>query len=232
MKGPTLCSTLIYYAATILLIFVITMNPLLKDGDIWPNMKDLKSDVHRVLETSFVSPFMRNLMLQALDDKHIHGAASFRGWDGSEHDKSACDCMRDFASPSIVKVHKNTQCDSKYQQDSCTVQNAMDFALDGKGSVTDGSEAQLQRMSLVADINSNDVRIRNRQDPMLNQFQQYVNSASLNVNANLTSQTNLKNFIDNYCSVAGYEDKYMPDIRDPDTVEVYLTEQRRRCPLP
>jgi hypothetical protein len=31
MKGPTLCSTLIYYATTILLIFVITMNPLLKD---------------------------------------------------------------------------------------------------------------------------------------------------------------------------------------------------------
>ena len=312
MKGSTLCSTVIYYAATIVLIFVITMNPLLKDdhdthlqdiiptrvsvkrlinplqrnmnenshkmmeidgaskdknvyryirdeifhenridsistdkvspfhkatllmgcyGDLWPKHEKVPSVLAGVIGQSFQKPFMVNLILQALDDRYAQSYHGLRGWDGAKYDKSACDCMRDFASPSFIHVTEDTKCDSKYQQDSCAVQNTMDYALDGKGVGTNGSFVELQRMSLVADIQSTDVRVRNRQDPMMNEYQKYYDEEQFNLNALLTTKPELNKFIDNYCLVVGYRDEYMPDIQDDGKLDRYLKEWRRKCPF-
>lgn len=312
MKGPTLCSTVIYYAATLVLIFVITMNPLLKDdhdthlqdiiptrvsikrlinplqrnmnenshklmeingaskdknaytyirddifnenkidsistdkvspfhkatllmgcyGDLWPKHEKVPSVLASVIGQSFQKPFMVNLILQALDDRYAQSSPGLRGWDGATHDKSACDCMRDFASPSFVHVMKDAKCDSTYQQDSCAVQNTVDYALDGRTTGTNGSYAELQRMSLVADIQETDVRVRNRQDPMMNEYQKYYDEEQFNLNDKLTTKADLKKFIDNYCLAAGYRDEFLPDIRDENQLSRYTNEWKRKCPF-
>jgi hypothetical protein len=310
MRGPTLCSTVIYYAATIVLLLVITLNPLLRDdhdthiqdiiptrvsikrlinplqrimnenphklmeitgankdkkvytyirddifhedkidsistdkvspfhkatllmgcyGDLWSKHEKAPSVLAGVVGESYQKPFMVNLILQALDDRYAQSSPGLRGWDGATHDKSACDCMRDFASPSFVHVMKDAKCDSKYQQDSCAVQNTLDYALDGKSTGTNGSSFELQRMSLLVDMNRADVRVRNRHDPMMTEYQTFFTAENFNVNDLLTTKPELKKFIDNYCLVAGYRE-IISSIQDEKQFDKYEHEYNRKCP--
>lgn len=111
-----------------------------------------------------VKDFAMNFLLQALEDRR-EGSA-FNLYDlqsammnnnisqltgahsGSGHDKSACSCLKDFASPSlfhlgnlklanndIVAVQsaaKDVTCKHRsYMNDACSVQRVLDYALDG-----------------------------------------------------------------------------------------------------
>lgn len=314
MKGPKLCSTIMYYAATVALIFLIMMNPLLRDdhdthlqdiiptrvsikrlinplqrdmndnphlrlevdgasknknvykyirdeifhedgiediskdtvspfhkatmlmgcyGDLWPKNEKFPSVLASVVGQSFEKPFMFNLMLQALDDHYGHSTPGFRGWDGVKYDKSACDCMRDFASPNFMHVRKDVKCEDSLHHDSCSVQNMIDYALDGTGLPTNGSLTQLQIMSLVTVRTEGTSRFRNRQDPMLYEFQRYYDEAGLSssLTALLTTKPNLKLFIDHYCLVAGYRPEFMPDIKDEEKLARFINRYNRQCPF-
>jgi hypothetical protein len=125
---------------------------------------------------------------------------------------------------------KDAKCDSKYQQDSCAVQNTLDYALDGKGTGTNGSSFELQRMSLLVDMNQADVRVRNRYDPMMTEYQAFALAESFNMNDLLTTKPELKKFIDNYCLLVGYRLEFDPDIQDEKQIDRYLREKKRKCP--
>jgi hypothetical protein len=80
-------------------------------------------------------PIFYNFMLEALDQFNLHkkiGDVNF----SSIHDKSACSCLRDFATPSLLQVLENNdaKCDpygkNDYQYDTCTMQELLDYTID------------------------------------------------------------------------------------------------------
>ena len=192
-------------------------------GDLWPKHKEtVHADLGQVLIPDYEKPFMRNLILQALDDNYAQ-TTGFRGWDGSMHDRSACGCMKDFASPNLLQYKKALKCELKYEQDSCLVQNHIDYALDGDGPPVNGSLTQLQEMAL---INSKQHR-RNRPDPLVSEYSTYL--ATLPA-GKVSTNKGLWDFIDKYCYVIGY--KNIEDQRIPDELlyDLYRKEQKRKCP--
>jgi hypothetical protein len=116
------------------------------------------------IDHATVKDFAMNFLLQALEDRRegsafsvydLHRAMSSNNISqlagtppGSGHDRSACSCLKDFASPSlfhlgslklannnIVEVQsaaKDVTCERRqYMNDACSVQRVLDYALDG-----------------------------------------------------------------------------------------------------
>ena len=174
--------------------------------------------------------FMTNLVLQALEDKNNEIGMS-RGFRGSVHDRSTCDCMRDFAAPSIMEVGEDKEvCDTK-SQDSCGVQNILDYALDGTDKdATNGTQAELKIMAPVSNTKSQQ---RNRKDPLLAQFESFFIEKHTNTpgaTAVLAKDEDLYIFLKVYCNIQGYENAVHPDLSDPEFQNRYQREQNRKCP--
>jgi hypothetical protein len=174
--------------------------------------------------------FMTNLILQALEDKNNEIGMS-RGFRGSVHDRSTCDCMRDFAAPSVMEVGEDKDvCDTK-SQDSCGVQNILDYALDGTDKdATTGTQAELQ---IMAPVSSTKSQKRNRKDPLLAQFETFFISKHTNTpgaTAVLAKTEDLYIFLKVYCNIQGYENAVHPDLSDPEFQNRYQREQNRKCP--
>jgi hypothetical protein len=182
-------------------------------------------------------PFMLNLMLQALEDRSDMVSAARSSY-GKARDKSVCDCMRDFAAPSLMTI-KHTEdddatCGDGYKQDSCSVQNLVDYAMDGTGIKTSGLQSELKIMSLVE--NTRDRR-RHRNDPILNEFDKYLVGKVLTTT--FKSNTDLYDFANTYCSIVGFKDDPEGPPEPPvdanhyndDPLSRYFREQGRKCPL-
>jgi hypothetical protein len=174
--------------------------------------------------------FMTNLILQALEDKNNEIGMS-RGFRGSVHDRSTCDCMRDFAAPSVMEVGEDKDvCDTK-RQDSCGVQNILDYALHGTDKdATTGTEAQLQIMAPVSNTKS---QKRNRRDALIDQFETFFILKHTNTpgaTAVLAKDADLYKFLKVYCNIQGYENTVHPDLSDPELESRYQREQNSKCP--
>ena len=117
------------------------------------------------------------------------------------HDRSGCSCMKDFASPTLVKLDDDQLPLSKQvkslAQDTCTVQNTIDYALNGNPqNVVSGKDASVLRKSVmfeamtVAD-NSN----RQRLDPLAKTIADAKTKQTGNVDLDQ------QEFIRQYCTI-------------------------------
>lgn len=179
-----------------------------------------------------VKDFAMNFLLQALEDRREGSAFSVYdlqsamrnnnisqlagAHSGSGHDKSACSCLKDFASPSlfhlgnlklannnIVEVKsaaKDVTCKHRrYMNDACSVQRVLDYALDGTPdtSITQPavtlSEAIGQQMLLTTaptEAFANTPR-RHILDPLLAAFAATTGQASSQLDSFLTAYCRL-----------------------------------------
>lgn len=157
--------------------------------------------------------FMLNFMLQAMDD-HYTMRTSMEGG-ASVHDQSACSCLRDFASPSFMRTEQKPaesteySCSSKvtYEHDSCSMQNALDYSLDGKDGVGNATAPEILNMILATPMGNNDLRQRNRVDPILWEVNAYMMSLKKEPNymtMQLQTKPHLRAFVEAYCSEVGF----------------------------
>jgi hypothetical protein len=177
--------------------------------------------------------FMTNLMLQALEDRNNYNGIS-RGVFGSIRDRSTCDCMRDFATPSLMEVSEdNGYCDSeKTSQNSCGVQNILDYTMNGDlKDATNGTKQQLIGMS---PISNSRAEMRNRADPLRVQFDtwfgtQYPGNPS--ATGNLATNTPLFAFLKLYCDVQGYKNIVHPEgtQSEGESKKRYDEQESRKC---
>lgn len=121
----------------------------------------------------------------------------------SEHDRSACSCMKDFANPTIMKLdNKEKLLDSDKKlagklQDTCVMQNSIDYALDGigvglTGKVLDELKKSVLVTSLPSGTADSELK-RQRTDPLVVLLQAAQTAATGNVEGELL------NFVTTYC---------------------------------
>ena len=122
----------------------------------------------------------------------------------SPHDRSTCSCMKDFANPTILKLdNKENLLDRDLKgklQDTCVMQNSIDYALDGLGEVLAGKTSDdLKKSVLVTSLPSNtaDANLkRQRKDPLVFMLEGARTTAGAgNVDGNLLT------FVNTYCSI-------------------------------
>jgi hypothetical protein len=111
--------------------------------------------------------------------------------------------MKDFANPTIMKLdNKEKLLDSDRKlagklQDTCTMQKAIDYALDGMGNVLTGKASdELKKSVLVTSLPSGtaDVNLkRQRTDPLVVLLQAAQTAAAGTVDGELL------NFVTTYC---------------------------------
>jgi uncharacterized membrane protein len=73
--------------------------------------------------------FMLNIMLQTWEDGHNkfdRKQAAVSDLAQNSNDRSACSCMKDFASPALLKTREGRG-DTRYEYDSCLLQNLVDY---------------------------------------------------------------------------------------------------------
>jgi hypothetical protein len=142
--------------------------------------------------------------------------------------------MRDFAAPSLMTVGNtlggDANCVNGFKQDSCSVQNLVDYVMDGT-SKTNGCKSELTKMSLVEFTRD---RRRHRKDPIINEFDNYLEGLVLT--STFESNAYLYGFALNYCSIVGFKDPAFDDPADndhynDDPMSRYAREQGRKCPL-
>jgi hypothetical protein len=177
--------------------------------------------------------FMTNLMLQALEDKNDYVGMS-RGVFGSMRDRSICDCMRDFAAPSMMEVGADTTTCEGTSQNSCGVQNILDYTMNGElTEATNGQLTQLRDMSPISQTRS---QTRNRPDPLRVQFEAFFTSqhgASPGATDVLATNVPLFHFLKLYCGVQGYQNTVHPEgtSAQGELKNRYDAQQRRKCPV-
>jgi hypothetical protein len=194
-----------------------------------------QSDFMQKSKRKIDNAFMTNVMLQALEDRNNYIGMS-RGVFGSIRDRSTCDCMRDFATPSLMEVSEdNGYCDSeKTSQNSCGVQNILDYTMNGDlKDATDGTKQQLIAMSPIS--NSRSER-RNRPDPLRVQFDAWFGTqypGNPTATGNLATNTPLFAFLKLYCDVQGYQNTVHPEAtqEEGDFKRRYDEQQSRKCPV-
>jgi len=123
-----------------------------------------------LLETNNIwTNYTTAFLLQAL--QHSASSAPTRN-----HDRSACTCMKDFASPTTLRLEDDENGDgqkledmqiSKELKDTCQLQNTIDYALDGSGQAITTAESTAVRKSLMlTPLALTDEFKRQRQDPL------------------------------------------------------------------
>lgn len=198
---------------------------------------DASQNIERLLRQdwiyhSTVKDFAMNFLLQALEDRQEGNAYSVYdlnramasnnisqltgAFSGSGHDRSACSCLKDFASPSLFHlgklklatnavmevspIAKDVTCEHrKYMNDACSVQRVLDYALDG------APDMSITQNTVLTDTISNQMLLvtapteafatiprRHILDPML--------AAFAGTTGQISSQ--VVNFLDAYCSLA------------------------------
>lgn len=122
----------------------------------------------------------------------------------SPHDRSTCSCMKDFANPTIMKLdNKEKLLDRDLNGkllDTCSMQNTIDYALDGLGGVLTGKDLDdLKKSVLVTSLPSGtaDTNLkRQRKDPLVVMLETAKTAAGAgNVDGNLLT------FVTTYCSL-------------------------------
>jgi hypothetical protein len=184
-----------------------------------------------------------NFMLEAFDQdnsrKEIHDKVFAR----PTNDKSVCSCLRDFATPSLLKISsdKNAETCAKYSHDTCSMQNLIDYTIDGLFPAPDTAN----RDKIVVPYPTPDSR-RNLKDPFLDEIDKYetdvlkkisnYETGVLSLAATNDEVKALKTFIQNYCTkVANSETVQLRcpadwftnnNVKDTTTVKTVVTKMK------
>ena len=194
-------------------------------GDRWDHdfsemlSKDFLVTTGKTTNKDLAQSFFANFMLQALDDRSREQMVSGEQWSMNNHsnhqlyahDRSICNCLRDFAAPMLMTV-----IEKEYKHDSCSVQRLLDYAVDGAGSVSDGSVAANTKLLPVTLSSVNDMPVRSMIDPMLQEIQSYETLLG-DTSQLLTTKGKLNSFVDAYCNSVGWN--------------VDVTVKTIKCPL-
>lgn len=167
------------------------------------------------LQTLLAMPYMQktpqlNFMLHALDfeaeQRSVGGETwSLKSTTGQhmlhEHDKSMCNCLRDFAAPILMHVDENRKCTDndklQYTHDKCSLQTLFDYAVDGSGQVASAG-TQVAKLLPTALTRADDLW-RNRLDPIVVQVENLAAETVLDAEKN-----ELRAFATKYCSYMHY----------------------------
>jgi hypothetical protein len=147
----------------------------LKDNAIW---KD------------YTTPFL----LQALETRNAIAIT---------HDRSACSCMKDFASPTLVKLNDNEQALDKKTSDklldTCSVQNTIDYALAGASAevLSGKNPIDLKKSVMLEPMAVGDLSRRQRKDPL----RKLLEDARVGAIDATVVDGDLKKFVAQYCSL-------------------------------
>ena len=179
-------------------------------GDRWGALDELLKQDYMKPGADSKSPFFVNLMLQALDSSQTQHVVSGETFTTSTYDQSTCNCLRDFASPSLLNVREDSEqeCNSNklyYTHDSCSVSRLYDYAVDGAGAVNDNTMAAKERMLVPF---GQGMPLRNRVDPILAEITAYEyqlqQAAGDYTVKTLADDTVLHQFTAEYCKYAGF----------------------------
>jgi hypothetical protein len=153
------------------------------------------------------------------------------------YDKSACNCLRDFASPSLLDVPKLTTTEKEkdceftedYTHDSCSSENLFDYAIDGSGLTSTNSAADKDKMHFPTPTSSAQyMQNRHRRDLIVEEIELYETSLGAFGTATLATKTNLLDFTIQDCNYAGYKSLNPIPIVTPLMMTKTLTELE--CP--
>ena len=160
-------------------------------------------NITQMLELPIWSNWSTPFLLQALETKHksSHSPASVR-------DHSACTCMKDFSSPTLLNLKDNVHVLESTPKagivDACTVQRTIDYALDGASAnvVSAGTGLAKSVMLYKPDDAAANPRLRQQQDPFYAMIEAVqVEVAAMN-NVDKTSFTARKTaFVAQYCII-------------------------------
>lgn len=136
-------------------------------------------------------------LLQALQDNA--SSAPTRN-----HDRSACTCMKDFASPTTLLLQNEEKLEetktSKQLKDTCQLQNTIDYALDGSGVEIATAESTAVRKSLMlTPLELTDEFKRQRQDPLHKTLTD--ERAKITRSSTAIIGADLKAFVREYCKI-------------------------------
>lgn len=160
-------------------------------------------DTHHVPNTHTTLDVLQNtaawtdyttaFLLQALETKYGKATA---------HDRSGCSCMKDFANPATLilehddKITDKTLADKT--QDTCTMQNTIDYALDGKDVALTGKNVEdLKKSVMFMPLPLNGLAKRQRSDPLLALLTTTKAGRTPTANIDVPDRT----FIVEYCKV-------------------------------
>ena len=124
-----------------------------------------------VMWTEWSTPFL----LDALETRHASSKSTSSAdetFDHSAHDHSACTCMKDFSSPTLLHLKENQKVlDSKPDPailDTCTMQRTIDYALDGDSNTSPPGANDLRKSVMLYTPTDTAVTPRARQqtDPL------------------------------------------------------------------
>jgi len=166
--------------------------------------------------------FFYNFMLEAFDQFNLQKTVNNKNFTRTTHDKSICSCLRDFATPSLLKVSNKKDdeynCSTYSYESTCRMQNLIDYTIDGSIVAPDVAN----RDKIVVPYSTTNSR-RNLEDSFLNEINTYETTAlktiaNYDTNNVFFSQTNtavanLKTFIEKYCMKVLYSE---PVFGNPD----------------
>jgi hypothetical protein len=160
---------------------------------------------HDVLWTDWSTPFL----LEALE----HRFATSSSLSGATRDHSACTCMKDFASPTLLNLKDSHKVlDLKPDTgivDACTVQRTIDFAIDGASAntvvvATDMSDLRRSVMLYKPGDTALTSRARQQTDPLYQTIVDFESGFSAKSETEKASFTLSKiTFVTQYCIIVG-----------------------------
>ena len=160
-------------------------------------------DTHHVPNTHTTLDVLQNtaawtdyttaFLLQALETKYGKATA---------HDRSGCSCMKDFANPATLILEHDDKITDKTlgdkTQDTCTMQNTIDYALDGKDVALTGKNVEdLKKSVMFMPLPLNGLAKRQRSDPLLALLTTTKAGRTPTANIDVPDRT----FIVEYCKV-------------------------------
>ena len=136
-------------------------------------------------------------LLQALQDNA--SSAPTRN-----HDRSACTCMKDFASPTTLRLEDDEKLEDmkigKELKDTCQLQNTIDYAMDGSGEAIARNDPIPVRKSLMLEpLLSTDAFLRQREDPLHKTLTDERNKITRSPSSIIGAD--LKAFVREYCKI-------------------------------
>jgi len=168
----------------------------------------LQETTARVDDPKTTPAFFYNFMLEAFDQFESKKIINDKSFTRATRDKSICSCLRDFATPSLLKVSNDDDaynCSAYSYDNTCRMQNLIDYTIDSPKTAVN---AEINRIKAVLPYKPAD-SLRNRVDPFLQEIDTYETTALKTISNYDTSNllftatdaavAKLKTFIENYC---------------------------------
>jgi hypothetical protein len=155
---------------------------------------NVKSTFDILTMTTSWNEYTTAFLLQGLETKNAISA---------NHDRSSCSCMKDFANPTILKLKDDEDvldmATNDLLQDTCMMQNTIDYTLDGAGAALVGkAPTDLKKSVMFETMAGGDVSKRQRQDQLTKRLEL---AKTATCQGAVTIDVHKKGFIDEYCKL-------------------------------